>query len=359
MVDPPRPAHFGYMHQPFDARLELYERAVVHDVDDFALDAQIGRVCFGGLLPRTRLELLEAQGDLLALAVDVEDLDFDFLIDRDALAGMVDAVPTHVGDVQQTVDAAQVDERAEIGDVLDHALARLSHLQFLHQQLFGRRPFVLDQLAAGDDDVAAFLVDLEDDRFDFLVDVLADIGRPADVDLRGGQKDRHADVDQHTALDLPHHAALDPIAFLGRGHDPLPVENAIGLAFRDDYRARVGFDRLEQDVDLVAYVNLAGIFPFMYVDDAFALQPDVEHHVSPDDVDHAALHNGVGLERADAVGHGLLDGVLVEALAEYLRQLGVEIILGDFNVADQNRVNHECVLYYRPERRPDISPMPD
>ena len=39
----------------------------------------------------------------------------------------------HVGDVQQAVDAAQVDERAEVGDVLDDALADLADFEFLQQ----------------------------------------------------------------------------------------------------------------------------------------------------------------------------------------------------------------------------------
>ena len=42
---------------------------------------------------------------------------------------MVDALPAHVGDVQQAVDAAEVDERAVVGDVLDHAFEDLAFLQ--------------------------------------------------------------------------------------------------------------------------------------------------------------------------------------------------------------------------------------
>ena len=72
------------------------------------------------------VRLLESQGDLFFLVVDVQDLHFDFLIDGDHFGGMVDASPAHVGDVQQAVDAAQVDERAELGDVLDDALAALA-----------------------------------------------------------------------------------------------------------------------------------------------------------------------------------------------------------------------------------------
>ena len=68
------------------------------------------------------------------LAIDVQDLHLDFLIDRHHLRRVADAAPAHVGDVQQAVDAPQVDERAELGDVLDRALADLAGFQ-LGQQL--------------------------------------------------------------------------------------------------------------------------------------------------------------------------------------------------------------------------------
>ena len=42
-------------------------------------------------------------------------------------------MPGHVGDVQQAVDAAQIDERAEFGDVLDDALADLARLDLAEE----------------------------------------------------------------------------------------------------------------------------------------------------------------------------------------------------------------------------------
>src|SRR2546427_2033793 len=52
---------------------------------------------------------------------------------RSHLGGMRDAAIAHVGDVQQAVHTAQVDEGAEIGDVLDDALPHLADLQLLHR----------------------------------------------------------------------------------------------------------------------------------------------------------------------------------------------------------------------------------
>ena len=81
------------------------------------------------VLPRARRLVLERERDLLLLAVDVEDVDLELLVDLDHVVRVGDAAPAHVGDVQQAVDAAEVDERAELGDVLDDALADLAGLE--------------------------------------------------------------------------------------------------------------------------------------------------------------------------------------------------------------------------------------
>ncbi len=163
---------------------------------------------------------------------DAEDDHLDLLVDLEHLAGVPDAAPGHVGDVQEAVDAAQVHERAEIGDVLDRSLADLV-LRDVGQQLGLRlRAALLDQLAAADHDVAALLVDFEDLGLDLLADELPDVAGPADVHLAGRQKGRNADVHEQPALDRTRHHALDQVAFLVGGDDPLPAADAVGLALR-------------------------------------------------------------------------------------------------------------------------------
>ena len=48
---------------------------------------------------------------------------------------MTHATPCHVSDVQQTVDTAQVNERAVIGDIFNHALNDRTFLQVFEQFL--------------------------------------------------------------------------------------------------------------------------------------------------------------------------------------------------------------------------------
>src|SRR6202040_2354096 len=90
------PRHFRDVDQAFDARLQFDEGAVVGDLDD---------------------------------------LDLDGLADGQDFGRVIDAAPGDIGDVQQAVDAAEIDERAVIGDVLDHAVDDLALFEILHQFL--------------------------------------------------------------------------------------------------------------------------------------------------------------------------------------------------------------------------------
>ena len=122
------PAHLGDVDQAFDARLQLHEGAVVGDVRDGALEAGADRILGLDRRPRIGLQLLHAEADALRLRVDADDLHLHRVADVEDLGRMVDAAPGHVGDVQQAVDAAEVDEGAVVGDVLDETV---DHLAFL------------------------------------------------------------------------------------------------------------------------------------------------------------------------------------------------------------------------------------
>ena len=95
-----------------------------------------------------------------------------------------------------------------------------------------------------DDDVAALFVDLEDLGTNLAADELADVAGATDIDLRSGEEDRHADVDEQAALDLTHDLALDDVAFLGGLDDAAPVDEAIGLALRKLDQSGLAFEIL-------------------------------------------------------------------------------------------------------------------
>src|SRR4030095_16248411 len=77
------PAHLADMDQALDARLQLHEGAVVGDAHDLALHPGTRRILLVHLLPGVFLELLAAEGDALALPIDVQDFYFNILTDLD------------------------------------------------------------------------------------------------------------------------------------------------------------------------------------------------------------------------------------------------------------------------------------
>ena len=161
---------------------------------------------------------------------------------------------------------------------------------------------VLDQLAAADDDVAAGLVDLEDLALDGLADVVADVGRPADVDLAGGQEDVDADVDQQAALDLAGDHAGDDVAFLVLGDDRLPIPSAAWPCGSCRTMAPVSSSTASSST-WTSSPSLGGTtlsrpssYHSLQRDDAFALVADVDPDLVADDLADAAGDDLVVLE---------------------------------------------------------------
>ncbi len=275
MPDVAGPGHLGDVHQALDARLQLHEGAVVGDRDDLALHPGADRVPLGHLLPGVRLQLLHAEADALALPVDVEDLDLDLAADADHLGRVRDPAVRHVGDVQQAVDAAQVDERPEVGDVLDHALPHLAHGELLHQVLALVRPLVLEDHAAADHDVPPALVELDDLELVALAQQLVDVRHPAERDLAARQEgvDAHQ-VHDHAALDLLDQGALHRLVGLVGLLDLLPHPHEVGLLLGEHDRALLVLEVLEEDLDFIAR---AGEFlEFVQGHGALGLEADIQ-----------------------------------------------------------------------------------
>src|SRR5437870_7083744 len=270
------PAHFGDVHQALDPGLELDERAVVGDRDDLALHARADGVFRRHVLPRIGLQLLQAEADALALPVDVEHLDLDLLADVHELGGMGDAAVAHVGDVEQAVHAAQVDERAEVGDVLHDAFADLTDLQLLHQDVALGLALRLEQHAARHDDVAATLVELDDLELEALAQQLVDVGDAAQRDLTAGEERVHAhQVHHHAALDLLHQRARHGLVPLVGLADALPHPHEVGLLLREDHRAFLVLEVLEEYLDLVALLERVRVLELVDRHGAFGLESDV------------------------------------------------------------------------------------
>ena len=284
------PVHLGDVHQTLDARLDLDERAVVGDVGDLAEQARAFRIATGDIHPRIVAELLQAERHAIALAVVAQHLRLDFVADLEDFARMLDAPPGDIGDVQQAVDAAEVHERAVVGEVLDDTLDDLAFLEVREQRLALGRHFLLDHRAARYHDVVALAIDLDNFEFELFALEVAGVTHRTHIDERAGQEGADAfNGDGVTALDLAGHDA---------GHNRLVCECLLEILPGFDtlrFFARelglAGFvgHVLDHHLDGVADLHgqlAAGIAELVGGDDTFGLQAGIDDNDFVIDVNH-------------------------------------------------------------------------
>src|ERR1700736_6201366 len=97
---------------------------------------------------------------------------------------MLDAAPRHIGDMQQAIDAAEVDEGAVIGDVLHRAFEDDALFEHFERLLFERGALALEHAAARHHHVSARAIELQNLKTSALPDVSIEITRGTDVNMR-------------------------------------------------------------------------------------------------------------------------------------------------------------------------------
>ena len=221
-----------------------------------------------------------------------EDDHVDLVVDLEQLRRVRDAAPRHVGDVQQAIDPAEIDERAVIGDVLDDAGEDFALGERVERVLLLLRVLLFEEHFAREHDVAALLVDLDDAHAQLLAAQGVEIANGANVDLRAGEERADADVHGEPTLDALDDAADDDLA-LGIGLlDLVPDLHLLGFFAREDDVAFAVFGALEQHVDGVARLDgdLARLVDeLVHGDDPLGLVADVDDHFRRGDFQDGAL----------------------------------------------------------------------
>ena len=295
----------GDVDQALDALVDADERTERDQLGDLAGHDLADRVGPGEVLPRVFLGGLERQRDALAVHVDVENLDGDLLADLDNLARVVDVLPGQLGDVHQAVDAAEVDERAEVDDRGDDAGADLALLQGGQEVLADRRLGLLEPRPAGQDHVVAVLVQLDDLGLEGLADVGLQVTDPAHLDQRGRQEAAEADVEDETTLDDLDDRALDDAVLFLDLLDRAPRALVLRPLLGQDEPALLVLLLEDQGLDLVADLDdLVGVDVVLdgqltRGDDTLGLVADVEQDLVAVDLDDRALDDVAIVEVLD------------------------------------------------------------
>src|SRR5690606_20234197 len=239
---------------------------------------------------------LHAERDTVALVVDANDLDLDGLADREHFGRVVHATPCDIGDVQQAVNAAEVNERTVIGDVLDDAVNNLALFELLDdfRTLFGARFF--ENGTTRDNDVAATLVHLEDLEGLGNVHQRRDIADRTDVDLRTRQEGHGTfEVDGETTLDLVEDDAFNALIVVVLLFELDPALFAASLLARENGFTHGVLDAVNIDLDVRTHLDgavTASSAEFLQRHAAFSLQTDVDDRQVLLDGDDLAANNG-------------------------------------------------------------------
>ncbi len=277
------------------------------------VDARADRVLLVDQRPGVLRPLLVAERDALGLGVELEHHHLDLVAHREVLGGMIDPAPGDVGDVQQAVDAAEVDEHAVVGDVLDRALEPRSLLQPLQRLGLLLHQLRLEHRLARQHDVVAPAVQADDLELQLLAAQGLEVLDRLDVDERSRQEGAQADVHRQTALDAVGDAALDDAAILVGPLHLGPAAHALGLLIREEHVPLEILGLLEQDVHFLPDLDgqpAAPVGELLDGDQAFRLVPDVDDH-------------RVGRDPDDPSGDDLTLGEIAHALVVQLEELAV------------------------------------
>ena len=290
-----RPAHFRDMDQTLDTGFQFDERAVVGDVGHAAFQLGADRELALDALPRIGLKLLHAKRDTLGLRVEADHLNLDGLADLQGFGRVADALPGDVGDMQQAINAAKVNESAVIGDVLDHTLKDLAFLEVGDKLGAGFRTGFFQNGAARDNDVAAAAVDLQDLEGLRSAHQRAKVANRTDVDLASRKEGGGAgQVNSEATLDLAEDHAGDALLLFEGCLEKAPGFLAAGLVTRQHGLAVLVFHALDIDLDFVTDTDLgflAGGGEFLDRNAALGLQPYIDEYGIAFDGDHKAADN--------------------------------------------------------------------
>ena len=171
------------MDKSFNTWLDLNECTVVSDKNNFTLNLVTNFNIRIEAVPRMRGKLFETESDSLLLLVEVEDNNFNLLIEFNNFLRVVYAAPREVCDVDKTVDTTEVNEYTIVGDVLDCSFENLAFFEFADDLALLLLEFSLKKSLVRNDNVTEFLINLNDLEVHCLVNICIVILDRTDVDL--------------------------------------------------------------------------------------------------------------------------------------------------------------------------------
>src|SRR5256884_3420249 len=198
------------MHQSLDARFQFYESSVISHARNLPRDPSGGRKALLDCFPRIGQKLFVTERDTLAFAIEFENLDLHSVAYLKKLGRILEASPRHTSDMQKSVDAAEIDERAIVGQILNLTFNDNLFFYLVEGLIFSTGIALLEHGLARKDDIRSFSIQLNYLGFNLLVPQRIQIANRAHIDLRSRQKGPDAiDVDAQAPFDALNDSSFD------------------------------------------------------------------------------------------------------------------------------------------------------
>ena len=267
-----------------------------------------------------RGELLQAESDTFLAFVEAKDNDIDFLVELDNLFRIGDATPREVGDVDETVHAAEIDECTVRNDVLDRTFENLTLFELADDLVLLGFDFGLDESLVGNHHVLVLVVDLDHLEFHSLVNIDVIVADGLDIDLGAGQEGLDAEhVDDQAAFGFALDITGDDLLVVVSLVDALPRFEDEG-AFVGELELAVGvFLAFHIDFDFVADLEVGIVTKLGGVDDTVGLEADVDHDFAGVDGNDLTHNDGVFVNGLEGLAVELFQsGFLVGGICGFL-----------------------------------------
>ncbi|VVN58714.1 hypothetical protein PS685_02892 [Pseudomonas fluorescens] len=223
--------------------------------------------------------MLQAQGNTIAFAIIFQNLDIDLVANVDDFGRMLDTLPSHVSDVQQAINATQIDECAVIGEVFDDTFNLLTFLQRFQQSFTLGGVLCFQHAATRNNYVVALLVQLDDLEFQLFAFQVRSIAHWTNVNQRTWQERTDAvNVDSEAAFNLTVDNALDHFFCCEGCFQNDPAFSALGFFTGQFGFAKAVFDRVQRNVNFITDVDVqfaSVVVELLQRDEAFRLQTSV------------------------------------------------------------------------------------
>ncbi len=216
--------------------------------------------------------------------------------------------------MHQTVDAAEVDECAEVDDRGNGALEAHALGKLLEDFSALVLAAFLKQHTTGQNDVVAVAIHLDDASFDLRAEVHVEILHAAKVDQRRGEEATKTDVEDEAALDDFDNLARNNFAGLELLFDADPGTLVLGALLGKDQTAVLVLLLENESFDLIAEsddIGRIGILADGQLagrDNAFALESDINENFVALDLDNGAV--GSASLRMDSSRDGITPSLL-------------------------------------------------